>query len=295
MKKQFTFKKFFQKKERWLFVAIFSLMLVFGCYEFTSVNQPTEGYTNSSFDVSIVMKEDDDPTNDWTLEGGDLKKTGLFGILLPNGWTVENNIALQVEAHDSLPDGQGGWIYATSDHDGEYVIAYSESQTSDLNSATESLPPGYYWWGATSTEPVDMAFFDSLYFTVTILTDDQEGEFYLQYAVGDVDSENRIPYDKITDPLPITILPSTGTPKILSESMISVYPVPAYGYLNIGIERFNGDPVKLRMFDIRGKEVLNKEITNAQTTLDIVDLSAGTYVMRLETGKETITRRIVKN
>jgi hypothetical protein len=296
MMKKTTLRKLIRRKENLLFAAILSLLFVFGCYEFKTVNQPTEGTTNSSFTVDIVMTEDDDGSNDWTYEDGSLTKTGLFGILLPEGWTVEDNITLTVEANDSIPDGQGGYIKASSDHDGTYTIAYSASQTTMLNDSTSTPPTGYYWWGATSATPVDMAFFDSLYFTVNIMTDDKEGEFYLQYAVGDVDYWGRMPYDPevITDPLPITITPPASVGDFFSETALSVYPNPSYGQLNIDLKTYNGEAVDLMVYDMRGKEMIRTQLTNASSSFDISEFAPGSYVVRLSNGMETTTSKLLK-
>ena len=302
MKKNFTIKGLFRKKENWLILAMFGLLLVFGCYEFKLVDQPTEGTTNNTFDVNIVMTEDDDDSNDWTDESGDLADNkGLFGVLLPEGWTISNNIAVRVESADSLIDGDGVWHYPTVDHSGDYAFAYDEGQTTMLNDTLGNPPPGYYWWGAKTTTNVDLAFFDSLYFTVEVLTDAQTGEFFLQYCVGDEDDPvGRSPYDKsdppvITDPLPIAITEGTGVNEMLKETALSVFPNPSYGYLNIELASYNGATVDMMMYDLRGKEVMTRQLKSAQTTLDLVDLGAGVYVIRLEAEGETITRKFVKN
>jgi hypothetical protein len=295
MKYKTTLLNVFKRKENLLIAAILTLFLVFGCYEFRTVDQPTEAGTNSTFDVNIVMQEDDDGSNDWTLEDGSLTKTGLFGILLPEGWTIEDNITLTIEAADSLPNGEGGFNYPATDHDGTYVIAYSVSQTTMLNDSTPEPPTGYYWWGATSTTPVDMAYFDSLYFTVTVMTDEQEGEFFLQYAVGDEDYWGRQPYDPnvITDPLPITIA-STAVNEFFSESSLSVYPNPSYGNLNIDLKEFGGEPVELMVYDMRGKVMMNRQITYASSSYDISEFAPGSYVVRLTSGDAVITRKLLK-
>lgn len=298
MKQIFTLKKIFRKKESWLLMVLASLLFVFGCYEFKTVDQPTEATTNSTFDVNIVMVSDDDETNDWTLEDGDLVKTGLFGVLLPEGWTISDSAVIHVEAADSLPDGQGGWVLPTQgDHSGEYYLVYDDDQTTMLNDSTAAPPAGYYWWGGVSDEPVDMAFFDSLYFTLNIMTDAQTGEFFLQYAVGDVDSENRMPYDPetLTDPLPITISAGVNVDQFLSGANLSLYPIPSYGYLNVALAEYSGQPLEVMIYDLRGKHVMSKQITSANTTLDVVDFAPGTYVLRLESGAETITRKFVKH
>lgn len=297
MKRNFTLKKLFRKKESWLLTALFALLFVFGCYEFKVVDQPTEGYTNSTFDVNFVMVEDDDEYNDWTIEDGDLTKGGLFAVLLPEGWTVRDSAEVHVVAADSLPDGDGGWVYPGTDHSGDYLLLYDEDQTTMLEDSTSAPPEGYYWWGGVSNEPVDMAFFDSLHFTLTIMTDDQVGEFYLQYAVGDVDSDNRMPYDPntLTDPLPITISNGVSVGKYLTEATLSLYPNPSYGYLHIGLSGYSGQPVDMMIYDLRGRQVMSRQITNAHTTLDLVNFAPGAYVLRLERDGEAITRKFVKN
>jgi len=297
MKKHSTLKKYILRKEYLLFAGILTLLFVFGCYEFKTVDQPTEGVSNSSFDVNIVMTEDDDASNDWTAEGGDLTRTGLIGILLPEGWTIENNIAMHVEASDSIDNGDGTWSYANDNHDADYTIIYNADQTQMLNDSTATPPTGYYWWGGISSTPVDMSYFDSLYFTVTVNTDDKTGEFFMQYAVGDVDYEGRMPYDPnvITDPLPITISGGTAAPSVLSEKALSLYPVPSNGYLSVELNSFNGTPVDITVYDMRGGEMLRQQLNSAKTTLDLTELRAGTYLLRMKCGDEAISRRFTRN
>jgi hypothetical protein len=297
MKQNFTLKGFFLKKENWLVAAMFGLLFVFGCYEFRSVDQPTEGTKNSTFEVAIVVGEDDDDSNDFTDESGDLADTkGLFGVLLPEGWTISDSIEVRVESADSAQNADGLWVYPTVDHSGDYYLVYDEGQTTMLNDSTADPPDGYYWWGAKTSEPVDMAFLDSLHFIVSILTDDQMGTFYLQYAVGDEDADNRMPYDPevITDPLPITISPGVGVNHILTESNLSLYPNPSYGFLNIDLGESGSTDVDMLIYDLRGKQVMSGTLSSAQTTLDLVDLDPGVYVLRLDTGEETLTRKFVR-
>ena len=131
-----------------------------------------------------------------------------------------------------------------------------------------------------------------------MLTDDQVGDFFLQYAVGDEDDPvGRSPYDPgvITDPLPITITSNVGIKQVLNDASFSVYPNPSHGYLNVELASFSGIPVEMMMYDLRGKQVMRSQLNSAQTTLDLVDLKAGVYVIRLEAEGETITKRFVKN
>jgi hypothetical protein len=74
-----------------------------------------------------------------------------------------------------------------------------------------------------------------------------------------------------------------------------MYPNPSYGYLNIAMENFDGTPVDMLIYDLKGRQMMSRQLTNAQTTLDVVDLEAGIYVVRLESQGETLTRKFVKN
>jgi hypothetical protein len=272
------------------------VVFVFGCYEFKWVNQPTEGYTNSTFDVGIVMTEDNDASNDWTYEDLSLTKHGLFGVLLPEGWTIMDSSVVTVVCADSMQDANGTWKNATSDHSGEYYLGYSASQTQMLNDSTQDPPPGYYWWGAKSTEALDMAFFDSLYFTLTVMTDDKTGEFYLQYVAGDVDYWGRMPFDPNvqTDPMPITIVSNVGINKVLREAELSVYPNPARNLLNIAFYDLPGQAVDLLIYDVRGKQVLHRTLHQVVNTLDIADFKTGTYFLRMQSGSEVLTKKFIK-
>jgi len=293
MKRKITLKKIIRKKENMLILAMFGLLFVFGCYEFATIDQPTEASANSSFDVTLVMKEDAATTNDWTSEDGSLTDIGLFGVLIPEGWSVDDNIAVRVESNDTDLNGDGNEVTATSDHSGDYTLTYNADHSTML---VDSLgaPTGYTWWGAKSATGVDMAFFDSLSFTITVNTDDQVGEFFLQYTVGDMDYEGRIPMHYKSEPIAINITQASSVNDLLNKEALSVYPNPSYGQLNIDLDKYNGKELNMRMFAMNGQQVMSRTITSANTMLDVVDLKAGMYVIRLESGEEAITQKFVK-
>jgi hypothetical protein len=282
-----------RKKENYLVLSMFGLLLIFGCYEFTLIDQPTEANSNSSFDVNIVMKEDADEFNDWTSEAGDLTNSGIFGVLIPEGWTVTDNISVRVESKDSDLNGDGVEVTATSDHSGDYVLVYNETESTKL---TDSIgaPAGYVWWGARTETEVDMAFFDSLHFSITVNTDAQTGDFYLQYTVGDFEYWERNPVHYKSAPMQITISPGVGVNELLTEDALNVYPNPSYGNLNVNLKSYQGEEIDMMIYDLKGRQVANQKISNSLTMLDLVDLSPGTYVLRLESESETMTRRFLK-
>lgn len=282
-----------RKKENYLILSMFGLLFVFGCYEFSLIDQPSEANANSSFDVNLVMKEDIEPTNDWTSEDGSMVNPGIFGVLIPEGWTVTDNIAVRVESNDTDLNGDGNEVTASSDHSGDYVLVYNEMETTKLTDSVGS-PEGYYWWGARTSTDVDMAFFDSLHFTITINTDAQTGDFFLQYTIGDPEYWERNPVHYKSEPMQITISPSSGINELLRDDVINVYPNPSYGNLNIDLKTYNGETVNMMIYDLKGRQAMKQTITNAHTMLDLVDLAPGTYVLRLDSDKETLTRKFLK-
>lgn len=74
-----------------------------------------------------------------------------------------------------------------------------------------------------------------------------------------------------------------------SDTDIKIYPNPTTDFLNIAT---NNEVLKLRIFDINGKEFLNQEYS---TTIDIRHLNSGIYFIQLFINNSSvITKKIVK-
>lgn len=293
MKTNFTFRRFFLRKEGWLTVLIAAIFLFFGCYEFKVVDQPTSAYNNSSFDVNIILGRDSDPDNDFTI-GTDLIDTGLVGILLPVGWTIPDSIYYEIHAADSLPDGSGNMQHAEEDYSTSGYIRYSAQQSQALTDSADVVPEGYYWWGGKTLG--DLRYLDSIFFTVTVYTDDKTGTFYLQYAIGDEDSDNRIPYDLecITEPMPIEITQNpAGINSLLNNAGVSVYPNPSYGQVYVELNSYSNQLIDMMIYDSYGRIVVNQQITGAKNSYDLSKLAPGTYFIRLQSGDDVISKKVL--
>jgi len=138
-------------KKSLLLVVIFSLLLLTGCYEFESINQPDYANPNSTFDVPITVK----------IEEGEDDIIPYFGILLPNGWSVGDSIS-----YSGCLDG---------------TLIYS-SEYSDSMENKDPAPDGYYWW--VSVGSYGDADGGTCSFTPQIKTNDQTGFFYIDYMIG---------------------------------------------------------------------------------------------------------------
>jgi len=70
---------------------------------------------------------------------------------------------------------------------------------------------------------------------------------------------------------------------------ISIYPNPTLDMVYI---EGNYSQLKVVVYDILGKQVMNKSITNS---IDISQLEKGVYILQLSDGAKLTTQRIVKN
>jgi hypothetical protein len=276
------------KKTTFLSLAgILSVIAVFfiGCYQFRSINQPSEGYTNSYFDVPIVAERDNDPGLTDTEWANELKNIGLFGVMVPNGWTVDDNIPYTIISKDPSLNNSG-------------FLIYSLSHTKTLQ---DSIPafPGYHWWGAITDRTAELTQFDSLYFTPRIRTNGQTGTFSLRYAIGDKDYWDRNPADQynygggLSEPIEINITSGVGVPELLSKANISVYPNPTKGILHVNLDGYKSEVITMNIFNPAGQVVMTEEILMSKNQFNLSELPKGVYIVELKNGTSKSSSKIV--
>ncbi len=77
---------------------------------------------------------------------------------------------------------------------------------------------------------------------------------------------------------------------------IYLYPQPAKDILNIAFANFNESLISLSVFDITGKELINKEsaVINGNVTLSTSELSSGVYILKITNGNnQTVSKRLI--
>lgn len=277
MKATITFKRFFSRREGWILTLLVLAAMFASCYEFFTIDQPTEAYNYSSFEVNIVVKEDDGG-NDWTVP--DLQNIGLFGVLLPDGWTVNDSIFFTI-------------VSDSSQHNNEGYLKHSAELSTMLEDSIGS-PDNYSWWGAKTTENADMSFFDSLYFTVTINTDAQTGSFSLQYSVGDEDYWDRNPSDDLSDPMPIEITQNPASSiNMLNDSEFKIYPNPTADRVYIEMDWSKFTNAKLSAYDATGKLVHSLKLSESNSSIDMTSYPAGTYILNISSEQGSVSKKIL--
>jgi hypothetical protein len=183
-----------------------------------------------------------------------------MGVLLPDGWTVTDSIPYTVVGYSA----QDSTVFETGS-----VFVHRDT-TSETLEDSEGSDAETYWWGAASIEDVQMDNLDSLYYTLTIQTDDKTGTFNLKYAIGYSDT----PTDTVSGQYPITITTSSSVNKILKKE-ISIYPNPVSGYIYISY----GDILdgELILSDVSGRTLLRKRITSSNESIDVTTFKPGIY------------------
>jgi surface protein len=71
---------------------------------------------------------------------------------------------------------------------------------------------------------------------------------------------------------------------------ISIYPNPTSGMVYI-----EGNFTRLKVYDLLGKRLINKFITNPKHVIDLRHLENGVYILQLSDGVKLSTKKIIKN
>ena len=119
----------------------------------------------------------------------------------------------------------------------------------------------------------------------------QEGDYYYRlYAYyRDLDClsapANRMYYPNVFE-LHVYFSP-TGVEE--NESQVKVYPNPTKHLVNIEAEGMS----EVSVYNTLGQCMINKEVMDSQTTIDLQNVSEGLYLLRVKTEDGTISKRIV--
>ncbi|MGP8215844.1 MAG: T9SS type A sorting domain-containing protein [Bacteroidia bacterium] len=89
-----------------------------------------------------------------------------------------------------------------------------------------------------------------------------------------------------TDSASICISLETGITGIRNNSSFNLYPLPARDNLNISLGSGDFMPQSIMVYDITGRELINKQVTVNSSTIiiNVSKLENGTYILKLENG-----------
>ncbi len=82
----------------------------------------------------------------------------------------------------------------------------------------------------------------------------------------------------------------------LAQVDFNIYPNPSSKDLNISLsQNTDFDKFKMEVYDVLGKRVLTKTISNGNTSINIQDWNTGVYLIKIQNGKTHQTKRFIKN
>ena len=91
-------------------------------------------------------------------------------------------------------------------------------------------------------------------------------------------------------------MPTSGISSNFMDALVSVYPNPTNGIVNLSFASFEMNKYLLSVFDIKGTQILTEPINNQETTIDLSNQTTGIYFVKLFDTETTSYKmyRIVK-
>jgi hypothetical protein len=96
----------------------------------------------------------------------------------------------------------------------------------------------------------------------------------------------------------LTAAGATNIKENLPVSALSVFQNPAFGSLNLSYFKSTSDDLNLAIYDLNGKEVFSKDLTNQQVgqvenSVKLNDLAAGAYFIGLKNNNSVVAKKLV--
>ncbi|MCA6437718.1 MAG: choice-of-anchor V domain-containing protein [Bacteroidota bacterium] len=105
--------------------------------------------------------------------------------------------------------------------------------------------------------------------------------------------------DKVSSTsMTLTAAGATNIKENLPVSALSVFQNPAFGSLNLSYFKSTSDDLNLAIYDLNGKEVFSKDLTNQQVgqvenSVKLNDLAAGAYFIGLKNNNSVVAKKLV--
>lgn len=88
--------------------------------------------------------------------------------------------------------------------------------------------------------------------------------------------------------------PAASTTEITNSLKFRSYPNPTSGKVTIELENVNEDVVDIIVQDIQGRNLINQSFDSTQPIILNLNSAPGIYIVRINTEKETVSYRIIK-
>jgi hypothetical protein len=93
----------------------------------------------------------------------------------------------------------------------------------------------------------------------------------------------------------ITVVPqgTLSTSAFDDIAKFDIAPNPGKNWLNINFDAFTTD-VKVEVFDVLGKRIYHRKLTQPETSINITNWKSGVYLVRISNEQTTQTKRFIK-
>ena len=98
------------------------------------------------------------------------------------------------------------------------------------------------------------------------------GNVHIRYYILDIN-------DNPIDSVDVNITNTVGIEE--SNNPISVYPNPINSFLNINLTSNTHNAVNLKIYDLKGKEILNLNLKSDQNSIKLNGLNSGIYLYKI--------------
>jgi len=214
--------------------------------------------------VAPEVKADTDYSFALTVSDGTLTSTSQVKVTVKqvNKAPVANAGSAKTVKEKSVVTLDGT---ASADSDGD-VLTYKWT-----------APDGITLSATTTASPV---------FTAPATTTTVTFTFGLVVNDGNLDSQQAT--------VTITVAPIFTSNRSISESSMKVYPNPFTEQVTIDLGENLDSSTQAAVYSVNGGLVLQKELTNSKTTIDLSGLSSGAYVVKVLSKGEVQTSKIIK-
>jgi hypothetical protein len=93
----------------------------------------------------------------------------------------------------------------------------------------------------------------------------------------------------------IDVLLSSEIPFNAQEIEIETFPNPTEQSITITLEKVTKGNTIMELTDIQGRALLQREITEEKTNVNLQNFPAGTYLLRVLQGEKVLVKKVVKN
>ena len=190
-------------------------------------------------------------------------------------WTITNNAAHENELY--LKDEQGNVLLSRTDF--QNATQYRD---------TVSLLPGCYTLEFTDSDQDGLSFFAN---------NDGAGSLRIRQVGGGVLEQFDSDFgDKIVHHF--TVGYTLSEEEKYNSVSVSAYPNPSNSIFKVEADGF-GDLVTLEVFDAFGKTIISEEISSKDyfivEDIDLSEYESGVYFLKLDDGKKSRIKRLIKN